>query len=200
MSWNAFIVAALVVAILVVLAVATRRRRGSGTDMNLLPEAREVQVRPARLTALRRVLGAELASADGRMPPHEKEIVRHALWMAMLLEAGADNVIDEAEIAFVSKLYGEIVTREPAREQIAEAGDSVLADRDSALREVAKAARVTADSKRIILMGAFLVSVANDALEPSEAVWLNAIADALNVPQADRAGIFAGFAESVDLH
>lgn len=154
-------------------------------------------VSPAKIAALGKKLASRLAEDSGRVTKHELEITRHALWMAMLLEAGADDDIDDREVEFVSTLYGRLIATEPRHGHIADAGDEILGNRQGAFAEIAKAKDVSLRSKQHILWGAFLVSISNYAMEPSEAKCLNEIADALSLASKDRETTFKFMSESV---
>lgn len=154
-------------------------------------------VSPKKIAELGKKLAARLARDASRVPKHELEITRHALWMAMLLEAGADDDIDDREVKFVSTLYGRLIANEPGHSHITDAGDRIQEDRKGALAEIAKAKNVSLQSKQQILWGAFLVSISNYAMEPSEAKWLVEIADALAMNTQDRDATFKAMSESV---
>ena len=138
------------------------------------------------LFRLRRNLADQLATHAGEVSKHEIELTRHALWYAMLLEAGADDEIDSAEIDFVKKMYGELITNEPSRNMVLEASENAMQSRSSALSEIRRAAAVGWRSKTLILQGAFLVGIANKVLEPTEAKYLHEIADALAIGRRER--------------
>jgi Tellurite resistance protein TerB len=194
------ILSAAAIGALLLVALVFRRYWKNKNIQKRLPDAKRVgAVEKDRLLELRRTLGARLERDAARLPRHEVELTRHALWLAMLLEAGADDDIDDAEIDFVVKLYGEIVTNEPNQKFILDAGTRVLGDRNSALSEIAKAAGVGMQSKMHILQGAFLVSIANNVLEPAEANCLREIADALGLSADERALMFDELADSLDL-
>lgn len=185
---------------LLAIALIARRYLKNKSILKRLPDAKRVgALEQDRLLELRRTLGQRLERDAARLPKHEVELTRHALWLAMLLEAGADDDIDAKETDFVAKLYGEIVSNEPNRRFIRDAGARVLSDRNSALSEIAKASGVSMQSKVHILQGAFLVSIANNVLEPSEANWLREISDALGIIADDRALLFDELADSLDL-
>lgn len=184
----------LVVAALGMLAymamVVRRRLVASGSQARLTGAMPTEAVSPAEMLELQQALGARLAEDARRLPEHEIELVRHALWTAMLLEAGADDNIDAAEIDFVTRFYGQVLPGQTVRHMVADAGHSVRSDRESALRDISKAASVSLSSKRHILQGAFLVTIANDVLEPSEARWLHEIAVALGLSAAEQTVLF----------
>lgn len=154
-------------------------------------------ISPSRIADLGRKLASRLAEDAGRVTKHEFEITRHALWMAMLLEAGADDDIDDREVEFVSTLYGRLIAKKPGEVHIADAGDEILGNRQGALTEIAKAKDVSLASKQHIVWGAFLVSISNYAMEPSEAKCLNEIADALSLGSQDREATFQMMSKSV---
>ena len=73
----------------------------------------------------------------------------------MLLEAGADDDIDDREVKFVSTLYGRLIANEPGHSHITDAGDRIQEDRKGALAEIAKAKNVSLQSKQQYFMGRF---------------------------------------------
>ncbi|MGI9402709.1 MAG: hypothetical protein ACR2O0_15740 [Rhizobiaceae bacterium] len=154
-------------------------------------------IEPSKIVQLGKELASRLAEDAKKAPKHEVEITRHALWMAMLVEAGADDDIDEREVEFVSTLYGRLIAKQPGHSHIASAGDDILGNREGAFTEIAKARDVSLQSKQNILWGAFLVSISNYAMEPSEAKCLNEIADALSLGVDDRREIFNVMSQSV---
>lgn len=193
------ILSAIAIGALLAIAAFVRRRMSKNRIRASLPGAKSVgALEQDHLLELRRTLGTRLSRDAARLPRHEVELTQHALWLAMLLEAGADDGIDASEIDFVAKLYGEIVSNEPRRYQVFEAGDQVLRNRNLALFEIAKASDVSMQSKMHILQGAFLVSVANNVFEPAEANWLREIADALAIGADEQALMFDELAESLD--
>lgn len=190
------------IAVVIFLFVMPRLRKKvmggtSGQRQRQLEELELSGVSPKKIAELGKKLAARLAKDANRVPKHELEITRHALWMAMLLEAGADDDIDDREVKFVSTLYGRLIANEPGHTHITDAGDKIQQDRKGALAEIAKAKNVSLQSKQNILWGAFLVSISNYAMEPSEAKWLVGIADALAMNAQDRDITFKALSESV---
>ncbi len=190
------------IAVVIFLFVMPRLRKKvmggtSGQRQRQLEELELSGVSPKKIAELGKKLAARLAKDANRVPKHELEITRHALWMAMLLEAGADDDIDGREVKFVSTLYGRLIANEPGHTHITDAGDKIQQDRKGALAEIAKAKNVSLQSKQNILWGAFLVSISNYAMEPSEAKWLVGIADALAMNAQDRDITFKALSESV---
>lgn len=141
--------------------------------------AGELDEKSARLTA-------RLLEDWAGVPADELEVTRHALWTAMLLEAASDGSIDHREMKFVAGLFGRMGGEKMDFRPVISAAELVERDRRSAFGEVARAARVSADSKRQVLAGAFLVSVSDHALQPQETDCLRRIADALGLSARDR--------------
>ncbi|MEM7461867.1 MAG: hypothetical protein AAF362_04225 [Pseudomonadota bacterium] len=190
------------IAVVIFLFVMPRLRQKvmggkSGQRQRQLEELELSGVSPKKIAELGKELAARLAKDAKRVPKHELEITRHALWMAMLLEAGADDDIDDREVKFVSTLYGRLIANEPGHSHITDAGDRIQEDRKGALAEIAKAKNVSLQSKQNILWGAFLVSISNYAMEPSEAKWLVEIADTLAMNAQERDATFKAMSESV---
>ena len=74
-----------------------RHRRNAGA----LPELSSIEnIRSSMLDKQRALLASDLLNDASKLPAHEIEVTRHALWMAMLLEAASDGSIDHREMRF----------------------------------------------------------------------------------------------------
>lgn len=153
----------------------------------LLPEARVIDsTKPEALTEKTTALAAVLVEEWSRLPDKEAESVRHALWMAMLLEAAADGSIDHREMRFIADLFGRISGQEMEFTPVIHAAELVERDRKSAFLELAEASGASKTAKEQILAGAFLVSVSDHALSEREVDCLGEIAGALSLGRRDQ--------------
>jgi uncharacterized membrane protein YebE (DUF533 family) len=150
------------------------------------------QVEPGMLDKQRALLASELLNDASKLPAHEIEVTRHALWMAMLLEAASDGSIDPREMRIIADLFGQMTGNKLDYGQVIESAELVQSDQKSALAEISKASRISNASKEHILAGAFLVSVSDQTLEYCEVECLGDIADALAINQHERKVICEG--------
>lgn len=157
------------------------------------------QARPEVLDEKRDLVASILLGDWSKIPEHEIEVTRHALWTAMLLEAASDGSIDHREMRFVADLFGQMAGNELDFRPVIKAAELVQSDKKSALAEISKAGRVSNASKEHILAGAFLVSVSDHALTESETDCLGDIAGALAISQRDRKAIFEGITKRLGL-
>ena len=189
--WPVVIGFIVIVAILIpcvsVLRVYSRYRKVA----KALPTPRSVdQAKSVTLDEKRDRLASGLLDDWQKLPQHEIELTRHALWMAMLLEAVSDGSIDRREMNFVADLFGKLAGNIVGARPVMEAAEQILGDQRSALSEISKASGISDLSKEYILAGAFLVSVSDHTLAESETDCLGDIADALAVSQRQRKAIF----------
>ena len=188
--WAATLLAAGVA--LYVVARAMRRwiRHGENLDI-LAPElATRGAIDAQAFSKQRAMLGKELIASAKELPEHEREIVHHALWHAMLLEAASDGSIDAREVRFVVDFFGELSGRAVASEAAIEAAERLAARPQAAIAEIAKAQGASYPSRQHILEAAFLVSLADGELIESEANRLGDISDVLGFSLAERQGIY----------
>ncbi|CAN0501632.1 unnamed protein product [Ectocarpus sp. 8 AP-2014] len=99
----------------------------------------------------------------------------------MALMAGADQEVDREEIDSVARLFGDLVSNEPDRIKVSEAIDFASRDRSYSLSEISKAAGIDKQAKMLIFRGAYLVSVANQEIDPGEVDLLQEIANVLGL-------------------
>lgn len=164
-----------------------RHRRNASA----LPDPASFQpVEPGVLNKQRALLASDLLGDASKLAAHEIELTRHALWMAMLLEAAPTGSIDPRKIRVVADLFGQMTGNKLDYGSIIESVELVQGDRKSALVEISKANRVSKASKEHILAGALLVSVSDRTLEDNELEVLGDIADALAINQHDRQAIY----------
>ncbi|MGI9382650.1 MAG: TerB family tellurite resistance protein [Methyloligellaceae bacterium] len=165
-----------------------------------LPDPNSIQqTQPEMLDEKRDSVASILLSDWSKVPEHEVEVTRHALWTAMLLEAASDGSIDHREMRFVADLFGQMAGKEVDFRPVIQAAELVQSDKKSALAEISKASRVSNPSKEHVLAGAFLVSVSDHALTESETDCLGAIADALAISQRNRKAIFEGITKRLGI-
>ena len=157
------------------------------------------QVEPGMLDKQRALLASDLLNDASKLPVHEMEVTRHALWMAMLLEAASDGSIDPREMIIIADLFGQMTGNKLDYGPVIESAELVQSDQKSALVEISKASRVSNASKEHILAGAFLVSVSDQTLEYSEAECLGDIADALAINQHERKAICEGITKRLGI-
>ena len=164
-----------------------RHRRNAGT----LPDPKSSeQIQPGMLDRQRALLASDFLNDVSKLPAHEIEVTRHALWTAMLLEAVSDGNIDQREMRIVADLFGQMTGNIMDYKPVIEATERVQGDQKSALAEISKANRVSDASREFILAGAFLVSVSDHALADSEADCLGDIADVLKISPRKREAVF----------
>ncbi len=158
-----------------------------------LPDPSSIeQTQPEMIDEKRGLLASNLLDEWSKVPADELEVTRHALWMAMLLEAASDGSIDHREMRFVADLFGQMGGDKMDFRPVIKAAELVESDKKSALREISKAGKVSKASKEHILAGAFLVSVSDHALTERETACLGNIADALKINQRERKAFFEG--------
>jgi uncharacterized membrane protein YebE (DUF533 family) len=202
-DWETWLLAiALIVSIAVVgfgfarLRRYWRHRRNTGA----LPQRDSIEhVQSSLLDQQRTLLASDLLSDASKLPAHEIEITRHALWMAMLLEAASDGSIDHREMRFVAELFGQMTGNKLDHRPVAEAAEDIRSDPKTALAEISKARVVSNASKEHVLAGAFLVSVSDSELADGEADCLGDIADALAINQRERKVIFESITKRLGL-
>lgn len=177
---------------LYLVAVSLRRwvRRGENLDM-LAPElATQGAIQAEAFIRQRALLGHDLIRDARALPDHDREIVNHALWHAMLLEAASDGSIDAREVQFVADFFGKLSGRSLRGDIALEAAERIAAHPQQALTEIAKARQAGQAAREHILEGAFLVSLADGELIESEADRLSDIADALGFSLEERQVIY----------
>lgn len=158
-----------------------------------LPDPSSIeQAQPEMIDEKRVLLASNLLDGWSKVPADEVEVMRKALWTAMLLEAASDGSIDHREMMFVADLFGQISGDKIDFKPVIKAAELVESDQKSALRDISRASGVSFDSKKHILAGAFMVSVSDHALTESETHCLGAIADALKINKRERKTIFEG--------
>ena len=162
-------------------------------NVSALPDPEAVEaIQRGPLEEQRAILARELQNDASKLPAHEMEVTHHALWMAMLLEAASDGSIDRREIETVTGLFGQMTGTKLDYRPVVEAAEHLQTDPKSALADIGKAKGFSNASKKHILAGAFLVSVADRKLADSEANCLGDIADALAINPRDRKAIYQG--------
>lgn len=165
-------------------------RHGENLDA-LAPElATEGAIHTDAFLRQRALLGGDLIRDAETLPDHEREIVNHALWHAMLLEAASDGSIDVREVRFVVDFFGKLSGHSISMEDAVEAARRIAGQPQSALKEIAKARHTSQASREHVLEGAFLVSLADGELIQSEADRLGDIADALAFNLTERQVIY----------
>ncbi len=188
--WTAVLLVAAAGVYLAVAALRRRFRHAKNLDA-LPPELGDAgAVHGDAFLKQRGLLGAELIRDAKKLPDHEREIVHHALWHAMLLEAASDGTIDAREVRFVSDFFGRLSGRRLAMDTATESAEQIAAAPQTALAEIAKARDTSLTSREHILEGAFLVSLADGELIASEANRLGDIADALGLDLTERHVIY----------
>lgn len=170
---------------------AVRRVVRMRRNLNTLPSESDLgSVGQRALAKERALLTNELLDATKTLPQHELELVRSALWMAMLLETSADGSIDHREIGFVADVFGQIIGRRMDIQFVIDAAQNVQTNPQSALHEIAKARGISLESRQYVLTGAFLVSLTDRSLDSGESDCLGDIADTLGVTPADRKSLY----------
>lgn len=189
--WTVALLASVVT--LVWLARSLRRGIRVGGNLNVIPDelSREMGIRQGDFAARREKLGGDLIRAAAALPAQDRDLTHHALWHAMLLEAGSDGAIDAREVRFIAEFFGRLSGRRLAADSAVEAADYIAANPQRALGEVAKARGASPASRRCIIESAMLVSLANGELVESEAARLGDIADALGLGLEERRAIYA---------
>lgn len=185
---NAFVlITGLAAAAVVAAVIALARRRARRLSLEkLLPDSAQVSAMgDDRLRSLSRSLAEAIEETGKTLPKHEAELLHHALWHAMLLMACADHEIDREEIDSVTRLFGSLVSKEPDRGSVAQSIELAWKDRSTSLSEISKAAGVSTQAKTLIFRGAYLVSLANQALDPGEVDLLQEIANVLDLKIGD---------------
>ena len=190
------VTAAILVPCIALLILYRRYRRIA----KALPDPYDLrQTKPATIDEKRDLAASDLLREWSKIPDDEVEVTRHALWMAMLLEAASDGSIDHREMSFVADLFGRMAGDEMDFRPVIKAAELVQSDKASALSDIAKACSVSAVSKEHILAGAFLVSVSDHTLTETETACLGDIADALQIKQGDRKALFKGITKRLGI-
>lgn len=135
-------------------------------------------------------VAANLLQDVERLPAHENEIVHHALWNAMLLEASSDGRIDPREARFIAHFFGHLTGQSLALKNVFEAAENAAHNPHEALTEIAKAKNASDASREHILAAAFLVTLSDGELIESEANRLGDIADALGFDWSERQAVY----------
>lgn len=179
---------------------ALRRWMKQGENQDALPRelASEGAIPRDALHAQRARLGSRLIRDAEQLPAHEREIVHHALWHAMLLEASADGSVDLREIRVITDLFGRMTGRGQSPESVAQSAEGISRRPQATLSEIAKARTASRRAREHILEGAFLLSLADGILIESEANRLGDIADALGFGLEERQFIFAEMANRLE--
>ncbi len=173
------------------LVMAGRRWLRHGDNLDALSEGLATGTMQTRAFVRQRAhLAADLLRDSQKLPAHENEIVHHALWYAMLLEASSDGRIDRREARFIANFFGQLTGRHLIVEGAFEAAENVIQNPHAALVETAKAKNASVKSREHILAGAFLVSLSDGELIESEANRLGDIADALGFDFGERQNIY----------
>lgn len=193
--WTAALLAA--VTALVWFGRAMRRHIRHGGNLDAMPDelSGEGTLGGAGFAGKRSTLGSDLIRAATALPEEERDIVHHALWHAMLLEAASDGSVDPREIRFVAEFFASLSGRKLGADGALEAAGHIAANPRRTLREIAKARGASAGSRRCIVESAMLVSLADGDLIESEANRLGDIADALGFGIDERRAIYAGMTE-----
>lgn len=186
----------IIAAILAICIYALRRYARYLRIAETLPDPIAIQTTEARIIDEKRDrLAAQLVEDWPKLLPNERDVVRRALWQAMILVTASDGSIDMRETRFVSDLFSRIIRAETETELTMEAAERVQRHPKAALADIARASGASAAAKEFILAGAFLVSVSDHALAEVEADCLGDIATALAVSERERKTMFRRMTE-----
>lgn len=178
-------------AVITFLVMAGRRWLRRGDNLDALSEGLATGTMQTQAFARQRAKAASNLLRDvARLPTHEKEIVHHALWNAMLLEASSDGRIDPGEARFIAHFFGHLTGQSLVLNSVFEAAESVVHNPQNALNETAKAKSASDASREHILAAAFLVTLSDGELIESEANRLGDIADALGFNWSERQAVY----------
>lgn len=183
------------------LSVVLRKNIRHGGNRGALPgELSEKGSLAGNEFASRRArLGKDLIQAATALPTEERDRIHHALWHAMLLEAGADGSVDPREVRFVAEFFGRLSGRKLPVDSAVEAAGEIAAHPQRALSEIAKARNAAEPSRRCVLESAMLVSLTDGEMIESEANRLGDIADALGFGLEERRAIYSGMTNRLRL-
>lgn len=190
--WTAALLAAAVA--LAWLARGLRRNIRRGGNLGAIPDELSGDgglMSVADFAGRRASLGNNLIHAASALPAEDRDLVHHALWHAMLLEAASDGGVDPREVRFVAEFFGRLSGRKLPGDSAIEAAEHIASHPQRALTEIAKARETTEASRRCVLESAMLVSLADGELVASEANRLGDIADALGIGLDERRAIYS---------
>lgn len=176
------------------LAMAFRWLKHGGNRSLLPARLMAGRLRSPLVTRQRALLAADLLRAEKKFSLHEAEMVHHAMWNAMLLEAVSEGQIDHNKVRFVSVFFSQLSGHRLVPEAAAEAAETVLESPHNALTEIGRARDTSWESREYILAGAILTSLADGVVVKSEANRLGDIADALGMERGDRQIIYTELA------